>query len=439
MSDPLSSDEKFIVSQSPEFTGKVNPLWVRKIIAAFPAFSSRNYRLYFAGQLISLTGTWLQIVAQAWLVLQLTSSPFVIGLIAAAATLPTLLFTLFGGVIVDRFPKKNVLLFTQATSMVLAFALGFLTLAGWITLGYIGVIGFLLGTVNAIDSPARQAFVSEVTNREQLSSAIALNSGVFNAARAIGPGIAGILIALIGTGGAFIVNGISYIAVLTALVLMKTEKIAAAGNVKPLKAIRDGLYYSYKHPVIRTLLIFAGLISVFGWSYTTLLPLIAKHTFMLDAKGLGYFYVATGTGSLLAALSVAALSSGKTPTIFLVIGGNSLFTTGLFFFTLTSNFYLAMFLLFLVGAGLVAMASTINMTIQKMVRNDFRGRVMSIYVLMFIGFIPIGNFQIGYVSELFGTSIAIQYGAVVLFLFGILLFSYRNKIRQAFEVYNSKG
>lgn len=434
MPDPLDKDEKFIVSQSPDFIGKINPIWINKILSAFPAFNNKNYRLYFWGQLTSLTGTWLQIVAQGWLVLQLTSSPFIIGLIAASATLPTLLFTLFGGVIVDRFPKKKVLLFTQIIAMVLAIALGVLTLLGMITLIHIATIAFLLGTVNAIDAPARQAFVSEIANKEQLPSAIALNSGVFNAARAIGPGVAGILIATIGTGGAFIINGISYIAVISALLLMKTTNDVPMVKIHPLTAIKEGLKYSYKHPIIRTLLIFAGMVSIFGWSYTTLLPLMAKNIFMVGAKGLGYFYVATGIGSLIAALSVAIVSR-KISTTYIIIGGNCLFTSGLVLFTLTSNFYVALFLLFLIGAGLVGMASTINLTIQKMVKNEFRGRVMSIYVLMFIGFIPIGNFQIGYVSEKFGTSIAIQLGAVILFIFGMLLLGYKNKIRQAFKEY----
>jgi MFS family permease len=434
MADQLSRDEKFIVSQSPEFIDKVNPIWIKKIISAFPALANKNYRLYFWGQLISLSGTWLQIVAQGWLVLHLTTSPYIIGLIAACATLPSLLFTLFGGVIVDRFSKKKVLLCTQIIAMLLAFALGILTLLGWVTLIHIGAIAFLLGTVNAIDAPARQSFVIEIANKEQLPSAIALNSGVFNAARALGPGVAGILIATIGTGGAFIINGISYIAVITALLLMKIKSEIAIQKTHPITAIKEGLSYSYKHPVIRTLLIFAGLVSVFGWSYTTLLPLIAKNVFMVGAKELGYFYVATGTGSLIAAILVA-LASKKITTTLLIIGGNCLFTIGLFLFTLTTNFYIALVLLFFVGAGLVGMASTINLTIQKMVKNEFRGRVMSIYVLMFIGFIPIGNFQIGYVSEHFGTSIAIQLGSLILFVFGILLLLAKNKIRSGFNEY----
>ena len=201
--------------------------WLKKIAATFPAIQSRNYKLYFTGQLISLIGTWLQIVAQGWLVLKLTNSVFMIGLIAALSTLPSLVFTLFGGVIVDRFLKRKILLITQSFSMALAMILGVLTILHLITVWQIGLLAFLLGLVAAVDAPARQAFVPEIVNKEQLPSAIALNSGAFNSARVIGPGIAGILIAIIGTGGAFLINGISYIAVIIALLKIRTISCGA--------------------------------------------------------------------------------------------------------------------------------------------------------------------------------------------------------------------
>jgi MFS family permease len=436
MPDKSNPVEKIIVPQTPDMAGKVSPFWLRKIAESFPAFLNRNYRYYFLGQLISMTGTWLQIVAQGWLVLQLTHSPFLIGLIAGMATLPSLLFTLFGGVIADRFQIKKVLHFTQSAAMALAITLGLLTLSDQISLPLIGIIAFLLGTVNSVDAPARQAFVSEIVKKEELPSAIALNSGAFNAARAIGPGVAGILIASVGTGWAFILNGISYLAVIIALVLIQTQTIRTEDRTHPLTAIRQGLQYSFTHPVIRILLVLTGLVSVFGWSYTTLLPLIAKNVFGGGAKELGYFYAAAGIGSVLAALLVA-IYSGKKSSLFFITGGNCVFTVALLIFTFTQSFYFALFLLFMGGAGLISMASTVNLTIQRLVRNEFRGRVMSIYVLMFIGFIPLGNFQIGYVSEHFGTSVAIRTGSVILLVSGLTIFAYRNKINAAFRNYNS--
>src|SRR6185437_7149335 len=269
-----SEEEEYILNESPEISVGERGGWISGILTAFPALQNKNYRLYFGGQLISLIGTWLQIVAQGWLVLQLTNSAFLIGLITALSTLPTLFLTLFGGVIVDQFPKKIILLFTQSAAMVLAFILGVLTVLNVITVWEIGLIAFLLGSVNAIDSPARQAFVSEMVDKEQLPSAIALNSGIFNAARVIGPSVAGLLIALIGTGGAFIVNGISYIAVIIALVIMRTSSNPVRKKINAIKAIREGLKYSFSHPIIRTLILFTGVSSIFGWSYTTVMPVI---------------------------------------------------------------------------------------------------------------------------------------------------------------------
>ena len=239
-------------------------MWAKRL-KSFPALQNKNYRIYIFGQFISVIGTWLQIVAQGWLVLQLSNSAFLIGLVAALATAPSLLFSLFGGVIVDRFPKKKVLFFTQSSSMVLALTLGILTLLNLATIPLICIMAFLMGTVNAVDAPARQAFVSELVNKEQLPSAIALNSGIFNAGRVVGPGLAGLLIALVGTGGAFISNGISYIAVIIALFFLNLPTSAPSLNTNPLQAIKNGVQYSFSHPAIRPLLLFTGMTSIFGW------------------------------------------------------------------------------------------------------------------------------------------------------------------------------
>ena len=438
MPNKPNPDETNIINESAEISVGENSGWVQAIGNSFPAFKNHNYKLYFSGQLISLIGTWLQIVAQGWLVLKLTNSAILIGLVAALATLPSLLFTLFGGVIVDWFPKKKILLFTQSSAMVLAFILGILTVAHIINVGEICVLAFLLGTVNAIDAPARQAFVPEMVSKEELASAIALNSGAFNTARVIGPGVAGLLIALVGTGGAFIINGLSYIAVIIALLKMNTQSRVSKRNTNALRAIQQGFIYSFSHPVIRTLIVFTAVSSVFGWSYTTIMPIIAQNEFHVEAAGLGYLYAATGLGALMATFLIAAFAKRVEPVMF-IAGGSMLFAVSLILFSYTTNFTLALVLLFFAGLGLLSQFAMMNTRIQSLVKSEFRGRVMSIYVFMFIGLAPLGNFEIGWLSEKAGTSFAIRLGAIIVFIFAFIVFLRRNKITGAFNKYQEQG
>ena len=438
MPDKLLPEETRVIDESPEISVGERPGWLRAISQSFPALKNPNYKLYFFGQLISLIGTWLQIVAQGWLVLKLTNSAFLIGLVAALATLPSFLFTLFGGVIVDWFSKKRILLFTQGSSMILAFVLGALTLAHIINIWEIGMLSFLLGVVNAIDAPARQAFVPEMVTKDELTSAIALNSGVFNTARVIGPGVAGLLIAVVGTGGAFMLNGLSYIAVIIALLIMKLKPRKATVKGDALKAIKEGFAYSLAHPIIRTLILFTAVSSVFGWSYTTIMPLIAQNEFHLGADGLGYLYAATGLGALMATFLIAGFSK-RVPPIIYIAGGSMLFAVSLILFSYTTNFYLALILLFFAGLGLLSQFAMMNTRIQSLVKSEFRGRVMSIYVFMFVGLTPIGNFEIGWLSERTNTSFAIRVGAIIVFVFAFIVFLRRNKITAAFNEYSKEN
>ena len=404
------------------------------LITAFPAFKSRNYKLYFSGQLISLIGTWLQIVALGWLVLKMSNSAFLIGLITALGSLPSLFFTLFGGVLIDRFPKKKILFITQGSAMILAITLGMLNVFDVINVWEIAVIAFLMGTVAAIDIPARQAFVAELVSKDQIPSAIALNSATFNAARVIGPGIAGLLLAWIGTGGAFLINGLSYIAVIAALYSMNINSVTAEKKTGTLTSIKEGLVYSFSHPIIRMLIIFTAVSSVFGWSYSTVMPLIAANEFHLDAAGLGYMYAAGGLGALSATLLIG-LFSKKVSSVYFILGGNTLFSVCIILFSFTTNLTLALVLLFFAGFGLLSQFAMINTTIQRLVKSEFRGRVLSIYIFMFMGLTPLGNFEVGLLSEYMGTGFAIRTGAFIVFLFGVLVFFYRHKIRKDFRDY----
>jgi MFS family permease len=399
---------------------------------------NQKYRYFFFGQFVSVIGTWMQIVAQGWLVLQLTNSPVVLGFIAAMATIPSLIFSLFGGVIVDRNNKKRVLYFTQAGSCVLALTLGLLTMFDQVSLPVLGGIAFAMGTVNAIDAPARQAFVSQIVTKEQLASAIALNSSIFNAARAIGPAVSGLLIAYVGTGIAFLCNAISYAVLMLALTRISYEEKPKSIGKNAFAAIGDGIQYTFEHPLIRVLILFTGVLSVFGWSYSTLMPLIAKSRFLLDAQGLGYLYAATGAGSVLATYLVGAYSKKISPVVF-IASGNVLFSVSLIFFAMTSNFFLALPLLFFIGMGLLCQASTMNTLIQSVVKNEFRGRVMSLYVLMFLGFAPFGNFEVGMLSERFSIPTTLIANACIVLVFGLLVFSLRHSISNAYRDYNQSN
>lgn len=403
-----------------------------RFFIAFPAFRHKNYRLYFGGQLISLIGTWLQMVALGWLVLELTHSAFWVGLVAAISSLPVLIFILFGGVIVDRLPKKNILLFTQISAMIFAFILGILVVFRVINVTEIIILSFLLGLVNALDVPARQSFVIEMVGKNDLASAIALNSGIFNSARIIGPAIAGVIIAIFGTGGAFILNAVSYIAVVIALVLIKVNIEIPKVHAHPLKALKEGIVYSFSHSVIRVLLIFTGLSSIFGWSYSTIMPVVVKNIFHLGADSLGYFYSFTGIGAIIGVILVSTLSK-KINHLFFILIGNFLFIFSIICFSFTSTLIWAMPFLFLAGMGLIMQFSTINTAIQHLVLDHMRGRVMSIYGLMFMGLFPIGSFEVGFMAEHFGCPFAIRFGAVTLFLFSILLFFNHKQIQKELE------
>lgn len=421
-------EDKYIISESQEISVGEAPGWSEKLLSAFPAFRHRNYQLYFTGQLISLIGTWLQTVAQAWLVLELTHSVFLIGLVSALGSLPTLFFTPFGGVIVDRLPKKQIIIFTQASLMILAFILGILTILRVINVAEISILAFLLGLVTALDMPARQAFVVEMVGKKDLASAIALNSGIFNGARVIGPAVAGITIALLGTGGAFILNGVSYIAAIIALFLIRVAQILPKIHPHPLESIKEGFKYSFSNENIRTLLIFTAVTSIFGWSYSTVMPVIVHDIFKGGADSLGYFYSAAGIGAVLGVIFVSAFSK-RVDNLYFILGGNFLFVLSIILFSFTTSMYLALIFLFLSGLGLISQFAMVNTSIQHAVSDHIRGRVMSIYTLMFLGMSPFGSFQIGFVAEHFGSEFAIRLGAFIMLIFGVYLFFNRKKIQ----------
>lgn len=398
-----------------------------KISAALPAFKHLNYRYYFAGQLISLIGTWVQTVAQGWLVWELTHSAFWVGAITALSFLPITFFALFGGVLIDRLHTRHVLIFTQTASMVLALLLGTLIILGLANIWVVALFAFLLGTINSLDMPARQTFTIEMVGHDHLPSAIALNMGTFNTARVIGPAGAGIFIALFGLGPAFIVNGLSFIGPLIALSFMKIKSDIPNIHPHPIKAIKIGLHYAYSHPLIKNLLIFSSATSIFGFSYTTIMPLVADKVFNQNTTGLGYLYAAGGAGAIIGTLFISTFHK-KFKTSHIILGGCLLFTISLFLFTLTKDLYLALPMMFLSGIGISTQIAMVNSTIQKTVDNHIRGRVLSIYTLAFLGTQPLGSFLVGLITEHFGPQFAIQFGAVILLMFALYLYIKLGKI-----------
>ena len=393
---------------------------------AFPALSHRNYQLWASGQFVSLIGTWIQMIAQGWLVLELTHAALWVSIIAALNSLPILLLTLFGGLIVDRFSKRKVLFIAEFSAMILAFTLGFLTIFHLVTVWHIAVLAFLLGVVSAIDMPARLAFSFEMVDKKSLSSALALNAGMFNGARVVGPGLAGYLIAFVGLGGAFLVNGISFIAVLIAMLFMRTTPSKPVIHPHPFLAIRQGLSYAFSNVIIRRLLIFSGFISIFGWSYMVILPVVVKNTFHMDASGLGLFNAVAGLGALIGSFLISGLSRMFGPWKF-ILTGSFLFAFSLFIFSFTTNLYIALLCLFGIGLGLIMQFATINSAIQHVVVDSLRGRVMSVYTLMFLGMTPFGSLQIGFLSQQLGTAWALRISSLVVLGISLLFLLKRVK------------
>ncbi|NTU91796.1 MAG: MFS transporter [Chlorobiaceae bacterium] len=409
-----------------------------RLLSAFPAFASRNFRLYFTGQIISMIGTWLQMVAQGWLVLEMTGSAYWVGVAAATSTLPTLFLSLIGGVIVDRYPRKTILLWTQSLSMILAFVLGTVTLTHIVTIPIILTLAFMLGCVGSVATPAIQAFLSEMVDRNQLHSAVALNASIFNASRVIGPAIAGLMISWIGTGGAFVANGLSYVAVIIALLAISTTAAAPrAANEHPLQSIRDGIAYTWKHPLLRAIVLFVSAVSIFGWSFMAMLPVVAKQRFGLGASGMGILFSAFGLGSLTATFFVS-MSSGRISPEKMIIGGILTFSLSLVAFTFAPGVLPGLGFLFISGLGMLSAFATMTATVQRLVEDRYRGRVMSIYLMVLMGLMPVGNFLIGIISEHFGTSAAIRASTLVTLVATGVLIASRPGIYRAWDLYRSR-
>ena len=394
---------------------------VKGLLRTFIALRHRNFRLFWFGQLISLVGTWMQTTAQAWLVLELTHSAWLLGVVGALQFLPVMFLSLYGGVLADRLPKRTVLLFTQSSAMLQAFILWVLVATGMVQIWHILLLASLLGLTNSIDMPTRQAFVVEMVGREHLPNAIALNSSQFNMARILGPGLGGLLIAWLGVAPLFLFNAISFIAVIVGLALISMKDLYAQAKrstslkvetkQSTLQSLREGLAYILRTPSVLLIIATVGVISLFGINFNVVLPLFATAVLHSGSQGFGLISSAFGLGSLFSALWLAW--GNNRPSIKRLLTGSLAFCVLEILFAVSHLYVLSLVLIAGVGFAQIAFSATANTTLQTVAPDYLRGRVMSAYMLVFAGTIPLGNLFTGGIAHLFGAPTALLAGAAI--------------------------
>jgi MFS family permease len=393
-----------------------------RFTAAGRALKHRNFRLFFFGQLISVTGTWMQTLALGWLLGTLVGwdkAVVYIGLLGAVQFMPVLVLGLFGGIIADIWPKRMTVIGTQTAAGLLALTLAALVYFDLIEVWHVFVLAFLLGIVNAVDMPARQSFVVEMVGSDDVANAVALNSAVFNGARIIGPAIAGILIGVLGTALCFFLNGLSYGAVVISLLAMRDRELRPADRLampRSLSAMREnlgeGLRYVWHTPIVLLAISVIGFVSTFGMNFNVVLPVMAANVLKVGSSGYGLLFTAMGAGAMISALAVATL---QRPRVRVLLGGGIVLGIAELVLASTTNFPVALAAVFFAGMGAIATAASANSLIQITVPGPLRGRVMSVYTTVFAGSTPIGNGLTGGIGGLWGTPAALlMNGAVTL-------------------------
>jgi MFS family permease len=406
-----------------------------------PALRSRNYQLFFAGQGISLIGTWMTQIATVWLVYDLTSSALMLGVVGFTSQIPNFLLTPFGGVLVDRFSRQRILVVTQMLAMLQSLTLAALALSGVIQIWHLLVLSLFQGIINAVDSPARQTIVTELVDRPQdLANAIAINSTMFNGARLVGPAIGGLLIARVGEAYCFLIDGVSYIAVIIALLAMRLKpKQMPVITGSPLERIKDGFVYAFGCPPIRAILLLSAMVSFLGMQYTVLVPVFADKILKGDAQTLGFLMAASGVGAVSGGIYLVTRKTvvglGK-----LIVLGPALLGMGLIVFSVSRYLPLSLLSMFFIGLGTILQIASGNTVLQTIIDDDKRGRVMSIYTMSFLGVVPFGNLLGGTLADRIGvTSTLIIAGSACLlgsFYFSRQLPALGKIVR---EIYHRKG
>lgn len=387
----------------------------------FAALKYPNYRLWFAGQLASLVGTWMQSTAQGFLIFQLTNSPAYLGLVGFASGIPSWIFMLYGGVVADRMPRRTLLVITQTSMLILAFILAALTFTGLVQPWHILLLAFLLGVANAFDTPARQAFVLEMIERQDLGNAIALNATMFQSAVVVGPAVAGITYALLGPAWCFTINGLSFVAVIGALLKMRLKPMEARTRVTSVwHDLKEGLIYIRAHPVIRTIIVLVSIICLFGLGFITLFPDWAVIVLGGDATTNGWLQSARGVGSLMGALMIASLGRFRFKSK-LLMTGSFVLPLSTILFALINSLNWSLVSLLLVGWAFTIFFNMANVLVQSHVEDEFRGRIMGVYSLTFSGLSPVGALLAGTFAERTSAPEAVIAGAVVTLTLALLI------------------
>lgn len=401
------------------------------IANALAALQHRNYRLWFVGQLASLIGTWMQTTAQGFLIFQLTHAPVYLGYVTFASGIPTWLLMLYAGVVIDRVSRRKLLVITQSAMMILAFVLAGLTFGGVVQAWHILLLAFLLGIANAFDAPARQVFVADLVGREDLTNAIALNSTMFQSATVVGPAVAGVTYAAFGPAWCFSINGISFVGVIVALLLMQIKPRPVRPRASSaLREMIEGLRYSMRHSIIRALIVLIGVAGLFTTAYITLFPAWAVSVLHGDATTNGWLQSARGLGALLGALTIAMLGRFNWKGRLLTFG-TFIFPATLILFALTTSAPLSLIVLLGVGWGFLIMANLAGTLLQTLAPEEFRGRVTGVYSLVAFGTLPIGALVAGAAAEWIGAPVTIILGAMISLLFAIGLYIFVPQVRSA--------
>jgi len=387
----------------------------------FPALRHRNFRLFFLGQTTSLVGTWMQSVAQGWLVLQLTNSAYYVGLVSALGSLPVLLVSLPAGVFADRSNKRRVVVATQALALVQALVVAALIWMHRVELWHVAAAAVFLGLVNAVDIPTRQSLIFDLVGKDDLMNAIALNSSAFNAARIVGPAIGGILIGGVGIAACFFLNGVSYVAVIAGLLAMRLPAWSPpplAGD--GLTRFREGARFILGDRATRALVLNTALLSIFGFPYLVLMPVFARDVLHVGAAGLGFLMASVGIGAVVAALGVAAFGP-RLPKGRLLVWGGPAFGLAIAAFALTPWVPLAVAILVVSGGAMIANNAVTNTLLQTIVPDGLRGRVMGAYTFVFVGMAPLGAYQAGWLAGRVGVQVAVAAGGLVCALASLAL------------------
>jgi MFS family permease len=421
--------------------GQPRPDDANSLKLIFRALSHRNYRLFFGGQGISLIGTWMQQIAMSWLVYRLTDSALLLGVVGFTSRIPTFLLASLAGVLADRWNRHRVLVITQTLSMIQAMILAILVLTGAIAVWHIIFLSLSLGLINALDIPTRQSFVVDmIEKREDLGNAIALNSSIVNGARLIGPSVAGMLIATLGEGMCFLLNGLSFIAVIFALLAMKiTPKKRETQSSKVFQGLKEGFSYAFGFAPIRSVLLLLGLVSLMGMPFTVLMPIFAEKILHGGPQALGFLSGATGVGAIAGSIYLASRKSVLGLGRIIVISSN-LFGIGLIGFSLSRLFWLSLLMMLLTGFGMMVEMASSNTVLQTIVEEDKRGRIMGFYTMAFMGMVPFGSLLAGTLANNIGAPNTVMIGGVACILGSVLFAKKLPSLRRITRpIYVEKG